>query len=246
VAKLLTQLEIKEISIVPFGANNEKFLLVKEQQNLDSQNKNPFWLKKETSNKEVDVMATAEEIKKEFDDKLRIEKEKFEADKLKLEKEKAGMVAEKEALSKQLEEQKKTAEEKETMAKEALKLAKEERDARILKEHVDYAKESLGTLGDSKEIGQLMKSAQEKLDPKEFEIMKKVFVGADEKIRKGDLFKEAGTDNHQSTDGNVIEKINKMATEVMAKEHCNYGDAISKIFATDAKLFDEYVKAGGQ
>ena len=239
-AKLLTQVDVREISIVPFGANNKKFLLVKEQ---NSNSKNPFWLKKEES-KEVDDMVESDAIKKEFEDKMRIEKEQFEAEKKKLEKEKADMAAEKEALSKQLEDQKKAIEEKENLAKEALKLAKEERDARILKEKVDYAKDTLSTLGDSKEIGAFLKSAEEKLDTKEMETLTKILVGADEKIKKGDLFKEAGTDNHQSASGNVVEKVNKMAEKIMVDEKVDYSTAISKVFERDQKLCDEYMKAG--
>jgi hypothetical protein len=239
-AKLLTQVDVREISIVPFGANNKKFLLVKEQ---NSNSKNPFWLKKEES-KEVDDMVDGDAIKKEYEDKMRIEKEQFEAEKKKLEKEKADMAAEKEKLSKQLEDQKKAIEEKENLAKEALRLAKEEKDARILKEKVDYARDTLSTLGDSKEIGTLLKSAEEKLDAKEMETLTKILVGADEKIKKGDLFKEAGTDNHQSASGNVIERVNKMAEKIMVDEKVDYSTAISKVFERDQKLCDEYMKAG--
>jgi len=243
VAKLLTQVDVREISIVPFGANNKKFLLVKEQ---NSNSKNPFWLKKEesNSNKEVDDMVESDAIKKEYEDKMRLEKEQFEAEKQKLEKEKADMAAEKEKLSKQLEDQKKAIEEKENLAKEALRLAKEEKDARILKEKVDFAKESLDTLGDSNEIGTLLKSAEEKLDAKEMETLTKILVGANEKIKKGDLFKEAGTDNHQSASGNVIERVNKMAEKIMVDEKVDYSTAISKVFERDQKLCDEYMKAG--
>lgn len=248
-ANLLTNVVVQEVSVVPFGANNEKFLLVKEQIPNDNQ-KSPFWLKKyveESNKKEVDNMVVDEaQLKKEFDDKLSIEKAAFEAEKQKLEKEKADIVAEKAALSKQLEDQKKEADAKDAIAKEALKIAKEEKDARILKEKVDIAKESMSTLGDSKEIGALLKAAEEKLEAKEFEALSKILVGADEKIRKGDLFKEAGTDNTQSTEGNIFEKINKMATEVMAKEKVDYGTAISKVFEQDDKLYNEYLKAGGK
>ena len=36
-ANLLTNVVVQEVSVVPFGANNEKFLLVKEQIPNDNQ-----------------------------------------------------------------------------------------------------------------------------------------------------------------------------------------------------------------
>ena len=252
--KLLTNIEVKEISIVPYGANNKEFLLVKGTENYDI-NK-VFWLQKEQIKNGADSMVNEEELKKQKLEADRIEKEKLEKEqfaKEQLEKsakeaiEKAETLAkETEELRKQLAEKDKTIAEKDTLSKQALEIAKTERDARITKEKVDFAKDNYGYLGDSKEIGVFLKSAEEKLSKEEFELIGKIFAGANEKIKKGNLFEEIGKDSTQTSSGNVIEKVNKMASELMKNNaDLSYGDAVAKIFDGDDSLYKEYIKAGG-
>ena len=251
--KILRNLDIKEISIVPYGANNKTFLLVKGAENISKEEmENVFWLKKESQSQEMesDIMVkTVEEIQKEYEtEKLRLEKElkdaKDASEKLAKEAKEQAEKLEKEASEKaaKLEKELKEVTDKNVeLAKsneESLKIAKEERNIRITKEKIDIAKEKLDVLGDSTKLGVFLKEAEEKLSKESYELMLATMTGANEKIKKGDLFKEFGTDSG-STANNVVQRVEKMAKELMEKEKIDYSSALSKIFE-DEKLFEEY------
>lgn len=253
--KILRNLDVREISIVPYGANNKTFLLVKGAENLSKEElENVFWLKKEQNkNMESVVMVkTQEELQKEFEtEKLRLEKElkdaKDASEKFAKEAKEQAEKLEKEASEKaaKLEKELKDATERAAkLAKESEengKIAKEERNIRITKEKIDFAKEHFDILGDSKELGVFLKEAEEKLSKESYELMVKTFTGANEKIKKSDLFKEIGTDA-SSTANNVISRVDKMAKEIMEKEKIDYSDALAKVFVDEA-LYEEYEKA---
>lgn len=256
---LLTDLEIKEISIVPFGANDKTFLIVKGTENIE--NKNIWWLNK---NKELTNMVDIdkdkiekERLAKEIadkaitDEKNRVEKEAKD----KLEKEAKDKI-EKEASEKIAKEQKeamaKAVAEKESLAKELLDMkaevkkardeAKVEKDARLLSIHKEFAKENLPMIGDHNELGVFLKEAKEVLTEKSYTFMETVLKSANEKIAKGGLFVEIGKDASQTASGNILEKINKMASDIMVAEKIEYDEAVAKVFEKDSKLYDEYEK----
>lgn len=255
----LNRISGKEISIVPYGANDCSFNFIKS---LDKNSQIDFsWInengvdknmvldddkqkiekdrlekeakdakdKLEKEQKEADEKAAL--LQKEVDEKVRLEKEK--ADKVSLEK----ALADKDALAKELTELRKEAE-----ATRAI--AKAERDLRITKEHTDFAKENLGILGESGKLGKLLKEASEKLENGSFDLLVKVLTGANEKIKTGGLFKEFGTDNTSSANTDFV-KIDKMANDMATKEGISYGIALSKIFEKDPKLYDDYNKSKG-
>jgi hypothetical protein len=98
-------------------------------------------------------------------------------------------------------------------------------------------------LGDHSELGVFLKEAKEVLAEKSYTFMETLLKSANEKIEKGGLFTEIGKDASQTANGNILEKINKMASDMMSKESVSYTDALNKIFEKDEKLYDEYNKA---
>jgi hypothetical protein len=255
---LLTELEVKEISIVPWGANNKKFLCIKDKDGKVLTNSDWFISKQmESVDMAIDQVErdkivkeatekaakdAAELLKKEADEKLRLEKELKDATdaKAKLEKEqKEAMekaVSEKAALAKELLDMKKEVQD----AKEATKI---EKDARLLSIHKEFAKENLPLLGDHTELGVFLKESKEVLTEKSYTFLETMLKSANEKIAKGGLFIELGKDNNQSANGNILDKINKMASDIMIADKVGYEQAISKVFEKDAKLYEEYEKA---
>jgi len=253
---MLTELEVKEISIVPWGANNKKFLCIKDKDGKVLKNSDWFITKimesvdmgqveNDRITKEAAEKAAkdaAELLKKEADAKAKLEKELKEATeaKAKLEKEqKEAMekaVSEKEALAKELLDMR-------AEVKKAQEAAKIEKDARLLSIHKEFAKENLSLMGDHTELGVFLKEAKEVLTEKSYTFMETVLKSANEKIAKGGLFIELGKDNNQSANGNILDKINKMASDIMIAEKVGYDQAVAKVFEKDAKLYEEYEKA---
>jgi chromosome segregation ATPase len=84
-------------------------------------------------------------------------------------------------------------------ADEAKKIAKAERDQRIEREFISKAETEFANMpGDKTELGQLLKTASEKLGKADYDMLEQRLRAADEQIKTGDLFKQFGQDGeHQ-------------------------------------------------
>jgi len=256
--------ETREISLVPFGANNRTFALVKGLENIDPEK--IFWLSKEEKEQikkmiilnKGENMPTDEEIKKAADEKARLEKEAAEK-KAKLEKEEADKKAAIEKAEKmKAEEIAKELAEKDRLAKEnialrdlinksneraenAEKLAKEEKQIRLKKEQVDFAKENLGLLGNPDEIGAMLHVIKE-LDAKVYESLTVTLKSANEKIKSGVFTDELGKDSTKTAQrvGKEFNSLQLAAKNIMEKEKVPYDVAVTKAIEQNPKLYEEY------
>lgn len=259
----LEDITVKEISIVKHGANNKKFMFIKDKEGLTEK---PFWMTDKefnlikgvdekmpetdkTVDKTVDVNKVASDaaeiLKKEQIEKDRVAKEAETAkvEKERIEKEQkevvAKAVAEKDALAKELllmKEETRLA--KEEIAK-ARQEAKIEKDARILGTKVTFAKEFLPTIGSEDVLGKLLKEAEEVLSPDSNKVLIETLKSANEKIKSGGLFTEVGKDSTQTAKGGLA-KIEVVAKEIMEKEKVDYQTAVSKAIDQNPKLYEEY------
>lgn len=236
----LTNLELEEISIVTWGANNKKFVMRKGE-NHDGK----LWFSKEIKleNGDDNMGETEEELKKAAEEKARLDKEAAEkAEKEKAKKEKAEKElqeilaaknkAEKEALNlaKELAETKR-------LAEEAKKAADIEKELRLTKEFVDLAKEQYGVIGEPDKIGKLLKNAHEKLSSEDYAILIETFKGANEKIKASGLLQEFGKNDKGGMDEKPELKLDRMAKEYAEKNKVSYTDALTAVIAANPDLY---------
>ncbi len=220
--KAITDLTVKEISIVVWGANNKGFYSVKENKTED--NEEIFWLSK------------GDKTMVEANDKSKVIDEKNKKDNITKEIE---AISKEDLVKEVLSLRQSTKDLNEALTK-SISDAKTEKDLRIEKEFIQKAKDEFNVLGDSVVIGKVLKEASEKLSKENYDALSVIMKASQEKISKGALFIEAGTDNAQSATDN-ISKIDVMAKELMQKEKISYDDALSKIFKDNETLLKEYI-----
>lgn len=118
-------------------------------------------------------------------------------------------------------------------------LAKE-RDERLTKEYVEKAARELPFLGDSKELGLLLKSLAFKA-PEELVKLEGILKAANERIEQGDLFKELGTSRGPSA-GSAEDKLTSIAKAYVEKGVVNgYPEAFKKACEDNPGLYRQYV-----
>lgn len=231
-ATRLSELKAAEVSIVPRGANKQTFLIVKEDVGMDKA------LEKVLKDAGLDA-ATIEKVGKGLVPVFKEATEKAAADAKAEAEAKAKEEAEKKdkesAVSKQVPVQKADgtwdfshipeaarpsveAVWKEKIAKDAeladiRKSLKEERDARVNKEFVEKAGayKHLGIAADK--LGPVLKSLSESA-PEAFKELETVLKGADERLGKGGLFTEVGSN---SPGGTSVAKGDQTEAEAKAE-----------------------------
>lgn len=253
----LTDIEVKEVSVVRFGANNKRFNLIKDKDGLTEK---PFWMTQKEFNdlKLGDGKNMADGVKSDVD----IAKEAAEkaAELLRKETEEKNRIAEEARLAKEAKEAtekllKETANDKEALAKElqstrdALNksndrittvenIAKEERNARILTDKVVFAKENLGFVGSDRVLGEMIKEAEEVLKPETFKTFMETLKSANEKIKSGGVFTELGKDSTSTAKG--YDRLNQVAKSIMETDKVDYSTAVSLAISRDNTLYKEY------
>lgn len=246
----VVNLKVKEISLVPIGANGKTFLLTKEATEEDL--KNAEWFNNNNgvvkmeeidkatkkvvpeenanSKKTVPEEKCGDKVKKE--DNQDINKELIEKEKI-----------EKERLQKEIDTLKEQISVANKLAKESMQAAEVERNMRIEKELTVFANDKMKYIGKDIEIGQFLRKASEKLDKEAYEFMTKLLTTANERIGKGEMFKELGTDNnmtdHSTTDPSMI--IHKEVMQIIQKDATiKYETALEKLQTERPELFENY------
>lgn len=100
-------------------------------------------------------------------------------------------------------------------ADEALEKAEKETNVRVEREFVTKAETDYSHLSaDPSELGPVLKRASEALSKEDFEAIDSVLKGADEAVRQGDLFKQAGRDGQPPRESNALGQLEKHAAEL--------------------------------
>ena len=233
---ILANLEIEEISIVTWGANNKKFVMRK-----DENREGKLFFEKQIIDKNGDdIMVVSEE------EKLKMEKELKEELHSKMEKEFAEEKARLEKEAKDAKELAAKLEKEETdaaneltqtkqLAKDAMETARLEKEARLTKEFVDIAKEKYPIIGDNTQIGMLLKEASEKLSKEANDVLGIAFAAANEKLKKSDLFREVGSKTEKEESN--PDKLDRLAKEYMEKNKVSYSAALTAVVAANPELY---------
>lgn len=115
---------------------------------------------------------------------------------------------------------------------------KRERE-RIFKERAN----ALPRIGSADEVAPLLHAVADAVDADTYEKVERILVAADERIAKGDLFKEIGSGG-AGAGGDVVGKVNAAAAE-MRKAHpdLSAADATLAVLEASPDLYADYRKA---
>lgn len=226
--KVISDVETKEISIVPWGANNKSFLLIKDKDGKITKDQIMFWNKLEGGNMVKEEPKVKPVVKEEPKIEPVIKEEPKIEPVIKEDVEKVKLAKELTDLRKEL--------------ANAIELAQIEKNIRLTNDKIQFAKESFTTLGDHTELGRMLKEASEVMKKESYDLLITTLKSAEEKIKLGSVFTEIGKDSTQSaiTGSNKIEKL---AKEYMEKNHVDYSTAVQHIIEKDQSLFEEYEKS---
>lgn len=134
-------------------------------------------------------------------------------------------------------------------AAEARLVAAEERIAKAeddkLTRTVIAKADTLSLVGSPEELADVLKAAHEHLEPEQVEKLEAILTGANERIQKGDLFKEHGAKHivGQESPGDAWSKIEKMAEDLVEKsEGMTQDKAVDIVLKTNEgkRLYEEY------
>lgn len=105
--------------------------------------------------------------------------------------------------------------------------------------------EELKFVGAPDEVAEILKAASENLEPEQVEKLEAVLAAANERIQKGDLFKEHGAKHVVGPDspGDAWAQIEKMAADLVEKaEGMSEDKAVEIVLKTEAgkRLYEEY------
>jgi hypothetical protein len=240
--------KVREVSLVPWGANNKKFILTKGSKPEDIDN--IFWLSKEEKAKlkgetmPEDDKKTVTEVDKTVkpEDKACVDDKKKKTEKESTEENKPVSKSYDE-LMKEFDTLRKT----NTILSTELGKSKERIDSleksNIEKELLAYTKENFADLGKPEEVTKLLVRLKS-VDAKLYDDFVPVLKAASEKITAGNLFKEFGTDTVPTVVNTVKSasqsKLDVEIKKIMDDEKVTYDVAIEKAIANDPRLWDEY------
>lgn len=140
------------------------------------------------------------------------------------------------------------AEEQATKAENAEKIAKEERDVRETRDYIAKSQDYKNLAKSDDEFGPVLKSIANAerdgaLPEGTASKLDEVLKAADEQVKAGDLFKEAGRAGHGTGSNDHEAKVKTAVTELRKSDpKLTDAQAISKAYANDPDLYDEYQK----
>jgi len=129
-------------------------------------------------------------------------------------------------------------------AVELEEILKAERDERLRRDYVEKAEKEFSSLpGTSVEIGLLLKTLND-LDKDVAEKIEGVFATVNAQLENGTMLQEVG---NAASDAETTAwgRIEKQAAEMMASGEVTKAAAISKVLEMNPKLYQDYLKEGG-
>ena len=112
----------------------------------------------------------------------------------------------------------------------------------MLAEHVKKAEELSALPQKPAEFGAVLKSASEKLSADEFSALESVLKGADDTIRRGDVYKEFGTSSQGGAD-DAFSQLQRKAEEIRKSDSSLSAEqALQKAMEGDRALAAAYLK----
>jgi hypothetical protein len=243
--------KVREVSLVPWGANNKKFILTKDvkPEEID----NIFWLSKAEKaqlkgekmpedDKKLDVAKNDKpDVNKACDDDKKKKTDK-ELTEVKLDDTKP-VTKSYDELAKEFDLLKKTNTVLATKLNESTDRISSLEKSNVEKELLAFTKENFADLGKPEEVTQLLvrlKSADSKL----YDDFVPVLKAASEKIKAGNVFKEFGTDTVPTvvtTRKSASQtKLDVEIKKIMEMDKVTYDVAIEKAISKDPSLWEEY------
>ena len=129
-------------------------------------------------------------------------------------------------------------EELERKAQEAEQIAKAEREARV-KAEIRKRAEGYAGVGEVDKIAKALYEAQEKVSPEFAQELEEILKAAQERIAKGDLFKEFGS-NGKPLSGDPSEQFAELVKKVAEEEKIPYDQAARKVAREHPDLVEAY------
>lgn len=129
-------------------------------------------------------------------------------------------------------------EELERKAQEAEQIAKAEREARV-KAEIRKRAEGYAGVAEVDKIAKALYEAQEKVSPEFAQELEEILKAAQERIAKGDLFKEFGS-NGKPLSGDPSEQFAELVKKVAEEENIPYDQAARKVAREHPDLVEAY------